>query len=246
MAMVRAGYPLYLQLRSWLMKKIESGEWPEGTMIPTEHELIELHGVSRTTVRQAVQDLVGTGNLVRQQGRGTFVARKESLSTSSPLYGFFEEFDLLGRRATVASADLSLVRADATVAAHLHLPQDTVVVRIFRLVHEGSNPVFYDESFLPEAAHPLLAGRDVRQLQIYRALEQHGVSISAGEQTITAQAADGTDAALLCIAPGQPVLRIERTTRDGTGRPVEYACAHYRAESYEYRVRLARRTEPVD
>ncbi len=241
--MVRAGYPLYLQLRSWLMGKIESGEWPEGTMIPTEQELIAIHGVSRTTVRQALQDLVGTGNLVRQQGRGTFVARRESLSTSSPLYGFFEEFDLLGRHVSVASADLSLIRADAVVAAHLHLAENAVVVRVFRLVHEGDEPIFYDESFLPESAHAILAGRDVRQLQIYRAMEQHGVTISSGEQTITAQAADQTDAALLRISAGQPVLHIERTTRDVTGRPLEYACAHYRAHSYEYRVRLVRQAE---
>lgn len=240
MTMVRAGYPLYHQLKSLLLAKIESGEWPEGTMIPSEQELIVTHGVSRTTVRQAIQDLVSSGNLVRQQGRGTFVARPEHLLTSSPLYGFAEEWIQSGRRLDIPKLNVEVTSADAIVADRLRLDEGAPVLRISRVASEGGQPVFFDDSYLPESMRDFFQSGASEHPHIYSVLEAHGIVIAAGEQAIHADVASDLCAALLHCAIGAPILHIERLTRDGSGRPIEYSIARYRADSYQYRVRLTR------
>ena len=99
--MIRSGIPLYLQVKVILLEKIENGEWKPGTMIPTEMELMRTYSVSRTTVRQAIQDLVVSGKLIRHAGRGTFVARQERILSSSQLYGFVEDLEREGANVTL-------------------------------------------------------------------------------------------------------------------------------------------------
>jgi GntR family transcriptional regulator len=239
--MIRTGYPLYLQLKSWLLTQIESGVWSEGAMIPTEQELIALHGVSRTTVRQAVQDLVASGHLVRRQGRGTFVAHRSRLYSSSPLYGFVEEFEHLGRRVSVLRADIALVSCPAVVAGTLGLAPNTAVVRFFRLIGEAETPIFYDESFVPAALFPTLPDPDRDGIKIYALLALRGVTIGSGEQAISATVADAQTGAILKVKRGDALLHVERVTRDTAGVPVEFSSAYYCADAYQYRVRLVRR-----
>ncbi|PWI58142.1 hypothetical protein BM613_05500 [Sulfoacidibacillus thermotolerans] len=242
--MARAGYPLYLQLKSWLVERIESGEWPEGTMIPTEQELMAQHGVSRTTVRQAILDLVASGDLVRRQGKGTYVARPDHVITSSPLYGFKEEFDQLGRHVEIHSLEIDLIPADLAVATHLRITAGTPVVRIGRVISEFGEPIFADESYLPEGLRHVCSQEQLRHGSIYSALEAHGIAIASGEQTISAQNANSDTAMKLHCAIGDAVIHIMRTTKDGSGQPIEYSIARYRADAYEYRVRLARTVNP--
>jgi len=239
--MTRSGYPLYLQLKLWLLSKIESGEWHEGMMIPTESELIEEHGMSRTTVRQALQDLVASGNLVRQQGRGTFVARATAHHTSSVLYGFIEDLERAGRDLSIVAQPIETLACPAPVAAALRIALHAPVLRISRIVKEGDLVIYADESFLPDS---LLRPHNIPESQlsvrVYQTLEAHGIVIASGDQAISAEAADAEQAAIFACSEGAVLLRVERVTRDGTGQPIEYAIARYRADQYAYQVRLMR------
>ncbi len=241
MTMARVGFPLYMQLKSWLLEKIESNEWPEGTMIPTEQELMTAHGVSRTTVRQAVLDLVASGDLIRRQGRGTFVARPEHLLSSSPLYGFKEELDFLGRPVCLLDLTIGIVAADIAVATHLRIPVSTAVLKVARTVGEHDEPIFFDESYLPQTMHQLLSEDRLRHSSIYSVLEGEGVTIASGEQVLRAEMATSDIADKLGCSVGSPIIQITRTTKDRSGRPIEYAVANYRGDAYEYRVRLTRK-----
>ncbi|WP_272879720.1 GntR family transcriptional regulator [Sulfoacidibacillus ferrooxidans] len=238
--MARAGYPLYLQLKSWLIERISSGEWPEGTMIPTEQELMLEHGVSRTTVRQAVLDLVSSGDLIRRQGKGTYVARPDHIFTSSPLYGFKEEFDYLGRHVDILSLQIDLVPADIAIATHLRVSIGTPVIHVGRIVSEAGDPIFADESYLPESLRHVCSEEQLRHGSIFSALEAHGIAIASGEQIISAENASTETAQKLHCAVGDAVIHIMRTTKNGGGQPIEYSIARYRADAYEYRIRLAR------
>ncbi len=238
--MARAGYPLYLQLKSWLIERIESGAWPEGTMIPTEQELMAEHGVSRTTVRQAILDLVSSGNLIRRQGKGTYVARPDHIFTSSPLYGFKEEFDQLGRHVDILSLQIDIVPADIAIATHLRLTIGTPVIHVGRIVSELGIPIFADESYLPESLRDVCSEDQLRHGSIYSALEAHGIAIAAGEQAISAENASEDTAKKLRCTVGDAVIQIMRTTKNRSGQLIEYSIARYRADAYEYRVRLAR------
>lgn len=239
--MTRSGYPLYLQLKFWLLSKIESGEWHEGMMIPTESELIEEHGMSRTTVRQALQDLVASGNLVRQQGRGTFVARATAQHTSSVLYGFIEDLERMGRDLTITAQPISTLPCPEHVAGALRLSLHAPVVRISRIVHEGDVVIYADESFIPDSLlRPHHIPGNQLGTRIYQTLEAHGIVIASGDQAITAEAADDLQAKIFGCKAGDVLLRVERVTRDGAGQPIEYAIARYRADQYAYQVRLMR------
>ncbi|MHB1683292.1 MAG: GntR family transcriptional regulator [Bacilli bacterium] len=244
MTMTRAGFPLYLQLKSWLLERIASNEWPEGTMIPTEQELMSAHGVSRTTVRQAVLDLVASGDLIRRQGRGTFVARPEHLLSSSPLYGFKEELDFLGHQVYLIDLKVDIIAADIAAATHLRIPVSTPVLRVTRTIGEHGEPIFTDESYLPQTMRQFLSEELLRHSPIYAVLEAEGVTIASGEQVIRAEAATPDIVHKLGCSLGSPIIQITRTTRDRSGHPIEFSVASYRGDAYEYRVRLTRKAIP--
>lgn len=240
MTQIRTGYPLYLQVKAWLLERIESGEWAEGALIPSESELIATHKVSRTTIRQALQDLVTSGHLVRQQGRGTYVAKREQLLTSSPLYGFREELELYGRTADYCEVSVQIEPISEHVAIHLRVPMAEQIVKISRIIYENELPLLADTSYLPVAIYPLLNVDSLRNTSIYSVLEAEGIAIATGEQTIRAISADTETAAILGCNEGEAMLSVERITRDKSGQPIEYSIAKYRPNSYEYRVRLTR------
>lgn len=236
---LRTGYPLYLQVKAILLENINSGVFQPGTMIPTEQELMATHGVSRTTVRQAIQDLVVAGKLIRQAGRGTFVAKQEHIITSSPLYGFAEELEQSGRVIKLEHS-ISTIQADFRIATHLQVALDSNVILIARTAKADLQPIFYDESYLPESLAGLFKVTEDKPPYIYSILEAHGIVIASGAQSISAEIANEHYAALLRCAPLSPLLVIERTTQDVTGKPVEYSIARYRSDLYQYKVRLQR------
>ena len=243
MTQLRSGYPLYLQVKTWLLERIESGEWPEGTLIPSESELITTHNVSRTTIRQALLDLVASGHLVRKQGRGTYVAKREQLFTSSPLYGFREELELYGRSAYACELTIEVEESTPDVASHLRMASDAKVVKISRTICENGEPIMADTSYLPHEIQSLIDEPSLRKASIYSILESHGISIAAGEQAISAVNADAETAKAIHCQPGDAVLYVERVTRDKMGQPIEYSIAKYRPKFYDYRVRLTRKME---
>ncbi|MCY0901486.1 MAG: GntR family transcriptional regulator [Firmicutes bacterium] len=241
----RSGYPLYLQLKSLLLEKIEAGEWAPGAMIPTELELTEAHGISRTTVRQAIQDLVASGILIRQQGRGTFVAAKHMSNSTSMLYGFLEELQLTGRELTMAEQSATTIPCPIEPGLILHLAPGSPVLRIRRRVMEDGIIIYADDCYIPDdlvRPHGIPESRITER--VYQTLEAHGIVISSGDQTISAEVATAEEAAAFACSPGDPLLRIDRITRDGSGSPIEYTIARYRADAYAYKVRLMRSPSP--
>ncbi len=243
MTQLRSGYPLYLQVKTWLLERIESGEWSEGTLIPSESELISTHNVSRTTIRQALLDLVASGHLVRKQGRGTYVAKREQLFTSSPLYGFREELELYGRSAYACELTIQVEEATPDVALHLRVAAGSKVVKISRTICENGEPIMADISYLPQAIQSIIDEPSLRKASIYSLLESHGITIAAGEQAISAVNADEATAKTIHCEPGDAILYVERLTRDKAGQPIEYSIAKYRPNFYDYRVRLTRKLE---
>lgn len=237
--LIRSGVPLYLQVKVILLEKIESGEWKPGTMIPTEMDLMRAYSVSRTTVRQAIQDLVVSGKLVRHAGRGTFVARQERILSSSQLYGFVEELEREGAKVTLTHTITTSILSQHA-ASQLEQPEATEALRIARIAFVDDLPIFCDESFLPKNFEPFFTEHVGDPPYIYSLLEAKGVIIASGSQNIYSTIADLTKATNLACAVGDPLLVIERTTRDITGRPVEFSIVHYRADRYQYKIRLSR------
>src|SRR5258708_25065497 len=125
--------PLYAVLEAQIAAGIAGGEFPVGSQLPTEEQLIRRYAVSRTTVRKAIQNLSDRGLIEIRRGTGTFVAKPKILQDLTELTGFVEDMELLGRAATARLVDRRVIPADSNVARHLRLPTGANVMRIQRV-----------------------------------------------------------------------------------------------------------------
>lgn len=229
--------PLYYQLKQRLIREI--GEWSAHAAIPPERDLIEQHGVSRTTVRQAIGELVTEGFLYRRHGKGTFVAPRDRISiTLSELTGHVEELARRGLHPETRCLLRTTVPAPEAAADGLHLTVGAAVLRVDRLVSVDSDPLALIETYVPLE----LAGRLPERLDsLLVALESLGVLPLHGRQHITAVQAGRPESRQLGVAEGTPLLQVVRTVYAAGERPVEWSRATYRADRYEYVVQLRRR-----
>lgn len=235
--------PLHHQLRHLLRQRIESGEWPPGFRLPAERDLMRAFGVSRTTVRQALDGLEREGLIVRRHGQGTFVSRPALVEGLARLRGFTEELREQGLDFEVRLLRADVVVADDEVAQALGLQPGSEVVQISRVVWLDGQPLFTDDSWLVAGPGRLVLAAEP-QGSIYLALEAVGFPVVRGEQTIEAAAATRLDARRLGIRRGQPVLVIRRVARMADGTPVEFRRVAYRGDRYRYRIALSRQGGP--
>lgn len=231
--------PLYQQVIEHIRQNIRQGNWGVHQQIPSERELCELLGVSRTTVRQALDAVVREGLLERVQGRGTFVAR---LTVRQPLTGFATFEETLRRLHLEPS--VQVLEAGRPVAADaarlLGLPGGQVCLA-FRLLGLGSgHPMALYESVVP----PAYGTRVRRELDQHRGegyvlVNELIASLFAfpyldSEQTYAAAAAGRDEASLLGLRRGAPVLQVTSLFRSPQGDPVEYRRALYRGDQYQF------------
>ena len=238
----RGPVPKYFQLREILLDLIEGELEPEAP-IPSERELAVRYGLSRMTVRQAINGLVAEGRLFRVRGRGTFVS-KPKMDLQIRLTSYTEG---MARRGMVpASRVLAFERTKATalLARELEITPGDPVVLFERLRYADGIPMAVERSYLPETRVPGLLDGDPPQ-SLYRVLAgQYGLTPTWGEQMIEAATADRDDAALLKIPAPGVVLRMIRRSYSGDVL-VEYADSVYRGDRYQLWVPLERPATPI-
>lgn len=231
--------PLYFQLQEIIKRKIEEGEYQPGDLIPTEKELQELYGISRITVRNAINGLVLEDLLVKRQGYGTVVASKRMVEDFSKLSSFTEKMRSQGAEVTSKVLEVARMQAPSRIAEHMRIETGDPVIEVKRLRFVDGEPIaFFTNYLLPIYG---VNENDDYSGSIYELLEKkYGVSIVSGEKVIEAMVAASTEAKLLNIAVGDPVLLIRNVTCDENGEPVDYAEGIYRADRYKYVVKLKR------
>src|SRR5215471_15075056 len=163
--------PLYAQVEAVLAADIAGGELSAGSQLPTENDLIERFGVSRPTVRRAVQNLVGRGLVEIHRGKGTYVTRPKITQELTALSGFVEDMQALGRHPTARLLDKQVVAADKTVAQQLALPAGSLVMRIRRVRLADGEPVSFDETYLPREVGEKVITNDLEAEPIFALLE---------------------------------------------------------------------------
>lgn len=231
--------PLYYQLKEIMRDYIMEAGLKPGDRFPSERELIKRFPVSRMTLRQALNELVSEGLLVRKRGRGTFVAPGKMLQGLHSLTSFSE--DMYSRGLTPSSRILSVTttRAGQTIAAKLDLPYEAELIRIERLRLADGTPMALETSHLEARRFRKLQELLGDKSSLYSILRRHfGVKFARAEETLEAVAAKSREASLLDIEKGAPVLFRERITYEEGGNPVEYVQSLYRADRYKFRVEL--------
>lgn len=237
--------PLYYQLENVLREKIASGSFAPGERLPTENELIQAYGVSRITVRQALQALSKDGLIERQQGRGTFVSsrksRKARFSGVIHLTGSLDELIAMGMDTPVKVLEMNLVEADQHEAELLEIGVGTRIYRLKRLRLSEGKPFGMIFNYIPEEIGAKLTIEELGSGALLHTMETKlGIKLKTAIQEIHAELADPYAAKLLDVRVGTALLSIERTVYSDDGKPVEYVHSLYRNDLYGYSVRLVR------
>jgi GntR family transcriptional regulator len=175
---------LYLKLAENLMAQIKSGALTEGSPLPSERELCEQYGVSRTTVRQALQELQEEGYANSIQGKGTFVSRSPVQQELRPIYNFDEGMRRLGKTPETYVADFVKMEASGALAESLALPEGAMVYRVMLLCLADGDPMLLETNFLPIARFPGITQKDLERQSLYHLLStKYSLSVTRAEET---------------------------------------------------------------
>lgn len=223
--------PKYYLLKTEVLGLI-AGLQP-GTLIPTERALAEQYGTSRTTVRQAISELVAEGRLGRIQGHGTFVAPPK-VTHVRQLTSFSEDARTQGLRPDSTTIALGVVRSDADVAAHLGLNQGAPATRLERIRLIEGEPLAHEVAWLPGKLLRFKSNL-AKAGSLYTVLaDVYGVRIADVEDTVETSLAGPEDVRLLGIEMGAPLLVVHRLARDAGGAPVEWTRSAFRGDRFRF------------
>src|SRR5215470_8667463 len=233
---------LYARVETVLANEISDGGLRVGDQLPTEDSLVARFGVSRITVRRAIQNLVIRGLVEIRRGKGTFVAAPKIRQELTALSGFVEDMHALGRKPTARVIGKETVTADATVARQLGLTKGERVVRIRRVRLADGIPLSFDETFLPLEIGKKIITNNLKAEPIFSLLERkYDVPLIEAEYKLDAVEAEPEVAAALKVKRRSPIFRIERTSYSTGGRPVDYETLHYRGDLVQFVTRLVRK-----
>lgn len=236
-----APQPLYAQIKDTLRARILDGTYAPHSQMPSEHALCAMFEVSRITVRQALGDLQKEGLVFRLHGKGTFVAKPKAFQNVTSLQGFAEAMSSMGYEIVNRLLAFRIVKASRHVAQKLGLPEGANVTEIHRVRLLNREPVSLELTWVPERLGKRLAGADLASRDIFLILENDcGVPLGHADVSIDAMLADDEIAHALRVQEGSPVLRIERTTHDTHGAPIDYEYLYFRGDAFQYRLRVDR------
>jgi GntR family transcriptional regulator len=226
--------PLYYQLVEELRDRIRAGDLKPGEQLPGERELSEQFGISRMTVRQALQYLIREEALVARQGLGTFVA--EPKLTTNPLHvlGFTEEMMQRGASAASKVIEQDVVVPPAGVAAQLGLQNGEHTTRVVRLRLTDGEPVLLETVYVPSARFAGLEHADLSRQSLYKLMrERYGVTLKGSSHTLEAVPANEYERQLFHVQAGTPLILLQGVTYDESDKPVEYFKAAYRGDRFK-------------
>lgn len=233
--------PYYQQLADLLRHEISRHQHAPGVYrLPSENELAEQHGISRATVRHALDVLARDGWIYREKGKGSFAAVRRVEQEATQLVSTTEDMQRRGWSLTTRVIALQQLPAPSHVADALEIEPGTPVYELCRLRIVNDEPLSVQTTYLPQALCPALEENDL-SLSLFRLLEtRYGLRLWTARSVLRARLVSAYEAHLLQVSEQTPVLYMERITYAATGTPVEYLEAVWRGDRYDMRVTLHR------
>lgn len=225
--------PLYRQVRELLVQRIADGKWHAGQPLPSEGEIAAELGVSQGTVRKALDEMAGENLVVRRQGRGTYVARHDDARI---LFQFFRIVPDSGAREFPESRLVAVTSgpAGAEAARALRLAPGASAVTLERVRSVAGEACIAERIVLPASLFPGLCRRDLPNNLYELYASEFGIVIARASEELRAVAAGPREAELLGVAPGAPLLRIDRTASSIDGKLVEWRVSVCSTERVHY------------
>lgn len=234
--------PLYIQVMDAVQDYIEQGDAEPGEKLPGEPELCRMFDVSRTVIRQALRELEHEGLIVREKGRGTFVAEpKIRESLFQELTGFYQDMEAKGYPPVSDVLKQEIVAAPRRIAGFLELEIGAPVIQIDRVRYVEDEPIVFVTTYLPYELCPALLKADLTHASLYAFLEEeYGMVIARGRRILEAVPANEMEAELLQVNKGDPLILIDSVSYLADGTPIEYYHALHRGDRSRFEVELIR------
>lgn len=230
--------PLYHQLAELLRGAISDGTLPPGSRLENEVALAERLGLSRPTMRQALQELVDKGLLVRRRGVGTQVVHPH-VNRSMALTSLHDDLARSGRTPTTEVLDYDVAPASHELAEALGIAPGTDVVTVRRLRSADDEPLAILTNHIPAAAAP--TREQLESEGLYEVMRARGVQFRVARQSVGARLATATEARLLHERPRAALVTMHRTAYDDAGSVIEVGDHVYRASRYAFETTLVDR-----
>ena len=226
--------PLYFQVSQYLQQAIETGDIPNGSLFENEIQLAAELGVSRPTMRRAMQDLVESGLVVRRRGIGTRVVQPK-VRRPMELTSLHDDLAGTGKAPSTEVLEIGVCEADDEIAASLRVPFGAPVQRVVRLRSAAGIPIAKMTNFLPESVGSLEA-EDLKDRGLYELMRSRGIHLHSATQVVGARKATAAEARLLHEPRNAALLTMQRTAFDDHGAVVEYGSHIYAASRYSFTV----------
>lgn len=242
--MSKVDKPQHEQISDWLRNAINSGEYTPLDRLPSESELGDRFGVSRVTVRHALQTLENDGLIHRRQGLGSFVSKKSTPGSMIQLHDFSEELARAGLPSRSKVIEFKTSACPPDIAEMLELEVETPVLYLERVRLAEDLPVACDFTWLPMFYGQLLEDRNLENQTIYTILEKHyQIPILNGRYNLKAESANKTIADHLEIEKNRALLLIDRLSCTTRQKKVYYQKRYYRTDRLSYEIYLERTEE---
>ena len=234
----RSYVPYYQQLKQILITDVQRRK--EGDLLSSESDLCRRYSVSRTVVRQALDELERDGLVLKVKGKGTFVTgRKLNTSFVQHSLGFYDSMVKAGHSIQSKVLVLELTGCPASLASALDLNIGDEVIRFDRVRSVDGRPVLVNRTTLPSRMFPGFTDLDMTDRSLYQVMrDEYGVRPAGGHRSIEAAALSAEDARHLAAPAGLPALRIESVTRTAEGKVFEYYSAIYRGDSFKFELEI--------
>jgi DNA-binding GntR family transcriptional regulator len=231
--------PLYYQVSQRIQSSILAGQLPPGSRLENEISLCDRLGLSRPTIRKAIQELVDKGLLVRRRGVGTQVVHGQ-VTRGVELTSLHDDLVRSGKKPTTKLLSLEVQKADTHIAEQLAVPVGTEVVRIERLRFADTAPVSLMMNWLPTSFRAISVS-DLEEIGLYQWLRMQGITIRVAKQKIGARKANARESEFLDVDSGSALLTMDRTAYDDEGRAIEYGHHCYRPDLYSFEATLVQK-----
>ncbi|MFD1449032.1 GntR family transcriptional regulator [Oceanobacillus profundus] len=230
--------PLYLQLMEDIIRKIENQVYVENQQLPSERELCDIYGLSRITVRQALQELEREGYIYKLHGKGTFVATKSINQNLINLYSFTEEMKKMAKTPTTKVLSFSEIELEEHLANQLKLEPYEEVYQVVRLRLADNEPLMYETSYLPKKHFPDLSATDLVERPMYEVFkEDYQIVVTKAVETFLASLIREKEAKQLKVEKNQPAMLLKRHAYY-QDKLIEYTISVARGDKFAYTVEL--------
>lgn len=233
--------PLYYQIEAYIQEQIRTGKLSPEERLPTEQWYCSFFGVSRMTVRRALQELISSGVLERRRGQGPAVAPICPAPPRTHYFSLYDSFAERGVRLTTQVLSLENIPAQEQEARRLGVSSGAPLLSLCRIRHAEGSPIAYQHTYLRQSpcGHAIRPSA-LKSSSLYAVLEKQNVFIHHADQRFSACSADPALAELLGVEVNAPLLYAERTSylRDGT--TLEYSRSWLRPSNLDMTVKLYR------